>query len=98
VPPGSRRWRRSAPISRRPSATRELIAGLSSLITEQFLPTFAALEDAFARRFEQLFDGGEAQLSLTNPMTCRRPVSRSRPGRRARSASRWPCSRAANGR
>jgi chromosome segregation protein len=49
------------------SATRELIAGLSSLITEQFRTTFAALEDAFARRFRQLFDGGEAQLSLTAP-------------------------------
>jgi chromosome segregation protein len=47
--------------------TRELIANLSSLITEQFLSTFAALEGAFARRFEQLFGGGEAQLSLTNP-------------------------------
>jgi chromosome segregation protein len=48
-------------------ATRELIAGLSSLITDQFRRTFAALEDAFARRFRQLFDGGEAQLSLTAP-------------------------------
>ncbi|HSH21519.1 MAG TPA: hypothetical protein VK992_02730, partial [Candidatus Caenarcaniphilales bacterium] len=48
-------------------ATRELIANLSVLITEQFRQTFAALEDAFARRFRQLFDGGEAQLSLTAP-------------------------------
>ncbi|CAN5274123.1 chromosome segregation protein SMC [soil metagenome] len=48
-------------------ATRELIAGLSSLITDQFRQTFTALEGAFARRFEQLFDGGEAQLSLTAP-------------------------------
>ena len=29
--------------------------------------TFAALEGAFARRFHQLFGGGEAQLSLTDP-------------------------------
>jgi chromosome segregation protein len=47
--------------------TRQLIADLSRLITEQFLATFAALEGAFARRFEQLFNGGEAQLSLTAP-------------------------------
>ena len=48
-------------------STRELIARLEALITEQFRTTFAALEDAFARRFKQLFDGGEAQLSLTSP-------------------------------
>ena len=36
-------------------------------ITEQFRATFAQLEGAFARRFEQLFDGGEAQLTLTAP-------------------------------
>ena len=49
------------------ASTRQLIADLSRLITEQFLSTFAALEGAFARRFEQLFNGGEAQLSLTAP-------------------------------
>ena len=49
------------------SATRELIAELSARITEQFLATFAALEDAFARRFEQLFGGGAASLVLTEP-------------------------------
>ncbi|HUG48328.1 MAG TPA: chromosome segregation protein SMC [Candidatus Limnocylindria bacterium] len=49
------------------SNTRQLIANLSRLITEQFLTTFAALEGAFSRRFEQLFGGGEAQLSLTLP-------------------------------
>jgi chromosome segregation protein len=48
-------------------STRELIANLSALITDQFRRTFAALEDAFARRFNQLFDGGEAQLTLTVP-------------------------------
>ncbi|MFN8622597.1 MAG: hypothetical protein U0869_17830 [Chloroflexota bacterium] len=48
-------------------STRELIVRLEGLITEQFRTTFAALEDAFARRFKQLFDGGEAQLSLTAP-------------------------------
>ncbi len=47
--------------------TRELIANLNTLITEQFRRTFAQLEGAFARRFNQLFDGGEAQLSLTAP-------------------------------
>jgi chromosome segregation protein len=48
-------------------STRELIASLSQLITDQFRRTFAALEDAFARRFNELFGGGEAQLSLTDP-------------------------------
>jgi len=48
-------------------STRELIGRLQALIAEQFRTTFAALEDAFARRFKQLFDGGEAQLSLTTP-------------------------------
>jgi len=47
--------------------TRELIARLETLISEQFRTTFSALEGAFARRFEQLFDGGEARLSLTQP-------------------------------
>ena len=48
-------------------STRELIASLNQLITDQFRRTFAALEDAFARRFHELFGGGEAQLSLTDP-------------------------------
>jgi chromosome segregation protein len=56
-----------ADLQKAMAGTRELIANLSKLITEQFLSTFAALEGAFARRFEQLFDGGEAQLSLTTP-------------------------------
>jgi chromosome segregation protein len=47
--------------------TRELMARLDQLMTEQFRTTFAALEGAFARRFQQLFDGGDAQLSLTDP-------------------------------
>ena len=48
-------------------ATRELMGQLSNLISTQFRATFAALEGAFGRRFQQLFDGGEAQLSLTDP-------------------------------
>ena len=36
-------------------------------MTEQFGQTFEALEGAFGRRFHQLFGGGEAQLSLTDP-------------------------------
>ncbi len=48
-------------------ATRDLISSLSTLINDQFRSTFAALEDAFARRFHELFGGGEAQLSLTAP-------------------------------
>ena len=47
--------------------TRELIASLSALINEQFRSTFAALEDAFERRFHELFGGGDAELSLTMP-------------------------------
>jgi chromosome segregation protein len=47
--------------------TRQLIASLGALINEQFRSTFTALEGAFGRRFEQLFGGGEAQLSLTTP-------------------------------
>jgi len=49
------------------TSTRELIASLGTLINDQFRQTFAALEDAFARRFTELFGGGEAQLSLTAP-------------------------------
>ncbi len=49
------------------ASTRELIASLSSLINDQFRSTFAALEDAFQRRFHELFGGGDAQLSLTTP-------------------------------
>ena len=47
--------------------TRELIAELDMLIADQFRATFAALETAFERRFEQLFGGGFARLSLTDP-------------------------------
>jgi chromosome segregation protein len=47
--------------------TRELIAELDTLIADQFRTTFAALETAFEARFEQLFGGGYARLSLTDP-------------------------------
>ncbi len=47
--------------------TQRLIAELSDRIREQFARTFAALERAFGRRFGQLFDGGDAQLVLTDP-------------------------------
>ncbi len=47
--------------------TRELIAELDTMIADQFRTTFAALETAFERRFEQLFGGGYARLSLTDP-------------------------------
>lgn len=47
--------------------TRTLIARLDTLIAEQFRRTFTDLEGAFARRFQQLFGGGEAALSLTAP-------------------------------
>ena len=48
-------------------STRDLIGELDRLIADQFRATFAALEDAFGRRFTQLFGGGVARLSLTDP-------------------------------
>ncbi len=47
--------------------TRALIADLDILIATQFRTTFAALEVAFDKRFAQLFGGGFARLSLTDP-------------------------------
>jgi chromosome segregation protein len=47
--------------------TRELIGELNRMIAEQFATTFQALEAAFDRRFQQLFGGGFARLSLTDP-------------------------------
>jgi len=37
------------------------------MIADQFRSTFRALEAAFEERFEQLFGGGFARLSLTDP-------------------------------
>ena len=47
--------------------TRALINELDTLIASQFRATFSALEAAFDRRFRQLFGGGYARLSLTDP-------------------------------
>ncbi len=47
--------------------TRTLIAELDDMISSQFRSTFTALESAFDRRFQQLFGGGFARLSLTDP-------------------------------
>ena len=47
--------------------TRALISELDTLVSEQFRRTFAALERAFDERFQQLFGGGFARLSLTDP-------------------------------
>jgi chromosome segregation protein len=47
--------------------TRTLIFELETLIADQFQATFRALEAAFDARFRQLFDGGFARLSLTDP-------------------------------
>jgi chromosome segregation protein len=47
--------------------TRALIADLDGLIATQFRATFAALEVAFDARFRQLFGGGFARLTLTDP-------------------------------
>jgi chromosome segregation protein len=49
------------------ASTRQLIAELDALITGQFQATFKALESAFDGRFQQLFGGGFARLSLTDP-------------------------------
>jgi chromosome segregation protein len=47
--------------------TRTLIEQLNAMIATQFRSTFTALETAFDSRFRQLFDGGFARLSLTEP-------------------------------
>jgi chromosome segregation protein len=47
--------------------TRALITELDTLISEQFRTTFKALESSFDARFRQLFGGGFARLSLTDP-------------------------------
>jgi len=47
--------------------TRLLIGELNGMIADQFRATFAALETAFDARFRQLFAGGFARLSLTDP-------------------------------
>nr|MBA3778891.1 hypothetical protein [Chloroflexota bacterium] len=49
------------------AGTRQLISELSALVAKQFLDTFTKLEGAFARRFEGLFGGGDASLTLTDP-------------------------------
>jgi chromosome segregation protein len=47
--------------------TRDLIVELDTMIGDRFRTTFRALETAFASRFEQLFGGGFARLTLTDP-------------------------------
>jgi chromosome segregation protein len=49
------------------SRTRALIDQLNGMIATQFRSTFTALESAFDARFRQLFGGGFARLSLTDP-------------------------------
>ncbi len=49
------------------SRTRDLIVELDTMIADRFRTTFQALEAAFSTRFEQLFGGGFAKLSLTDP-------------------------------
>jgi len=49
------------------SKTRALIDQLNVMIATQFRETFTALETAFDARFRQLFGGGFARLSLTDP-------------------------------
>jgi len=47
--------------------TRGLIGELDAMISEQFRSTFATLETRFDARFRQLFGGGFARLTLTDP-------------------------------
>ncbi|HEY6058423.1 MAG TPA: hypothetical protein VIV06_10345, partial [Candidatus Limnocylindrales bacterium] len=47
--------------------TRSLIEDLDRMVAQQFQATFRALEAAFDARFRQLFGGGFARLSLTDP-------------------------------
>ncbi|MGA2514053.1 MAG: AAA family ATPase [Candidatus Limnocylindrales bacterium] len=54
-------------ISAAISSTRALIDQLGAMIATQFRSTFKALETAFDDRFRQLFGGGFARLSLTEP-------------------------------
>jgi chromosome segregation protein len=49
------------------ASTRALIEQLNAMISTQFRTTFTALESAFDGRFRQLFGGGFARLSLTDP-------------------------------
>jgi chromosome segregation protein len=49
------------------SKTWALIEQLNTMISTQFRTTFMALETAFEARFRQLFGGGFARLSLTEP-------------------------------
>ncbi|MFI5258005.1 MAG: chromosome segregation protein SMC [Candidatus Limnocylindrales bacterium] len=49
------------------SKTRALIEQLNGMIATQFRATFTALEAAFDARFRQLFGGGFARLTLTEP-------------------------------
>ena len=78
------------------TATRSLIADLTALIADQFRSTFQALEGAFDARFRQLFGGGYAKLSLTDPddlaatgveIVAGHPARRRRPSRCCRAGS-----------
>jgi len=77
--------------------TRRLIDELNAMVASQFAATFRALEAAFDARFRQLFGGGFAKLSLTDPdnlgATGIEIVARP-PGKKAAGARR--CCRAAS--
>jgi chromosome segregation protein len=67
-------------------STRELIAELDRLVTDQFRRTFEALERAFDARFQQLFGGGYARLILTDPQDLTRTgveITARPPGKKA---------------
>jgi chromosome segregation protein len=46
---------------------RQVIAELDRLMEQEFIKTFEAVAKEFRNYFKQLFDGGEAQLVLTDP-------------------------------
>ncbi|HEX3265744.1 MAG TPA: chromosome segregation protein SMC [Candidatus Limnocylindrales bacterium] len=71
-------------------ATRALIAELDKLVTDQFRRTFEALERAFDARFQQLFGGGYARLTLTDPQdltTTGVEITARPPGKKAQALS-----------
>ncbi|MGD0861485.1 MAG: chromosome segregation protein SMC [Candidatus Limnocylindrales bacterium] len=59
--------RQRADLTAAIARTRALIEQLNTMISSQFRSTFQALEMAFGSRFRQLFGGGFARLSLTDP-------------------------------
>ena len=81
------------------SARRELgkvIRAVDAEIVEVFRAAYADVAENFERLFATLFPGGQGRLRLTDPTTCWRPASRSRPARRGRTSGACRCCPAAS--